>query len=258
MNFSFNQAISIIWYFGDSENLEKEKIITDKKLEELFCLVHKIKNASVSEIANFDLYNLIGIYKSELYDTRGEILIREEKYINKIIYSLCSSYGIFLDKNNYQDFKSELSLCLIKLVDRISVNVFGQIIKYIEVSLNGIFKGYLKTYKEGNNLLSLDDEKFKDGKVSKETVIDYVSDTNNPYFFEEDTSFSDTMMKVLSNLDPKDLEFIILKYQENYTLEELARYFFISIDDVREKEIEILNLLREKENVKKLVKKKHI
>lgn len=258
MNFSFNQAISTIWYFSDSENIENEKIITDKKLEELFGLVYKIKNASISEISNFDLYDLIGIYKSELYDTRNEILIREEKYINKIIYSLCSSYGIFLDKHNYQDFKSELSLCLIKLVDRVSVNTIGQIIKYIEISLNGIFKKYLKTYKEGNRLLSLDEERFKDGKMSNEKIIDYVLDTNNPYFFEEDNNFSDTMLMVLSNLNPKDLEFIVLKYQENYTDEELARYFFISVDDVREKEIEILNLLRQKEDIKKLAKKKHI
>ena len=64
------------------------------------------------------------------------------------------------------------------------------------------------------------------------------------------------MMKVLSSLSPEDLSLIMLKYQENYSDEDLSSYFNITLDEIKQKEIEILSLLKDNNNVKVLRKVK--
>ena len=64
------------------------------------------------------------------------------------------------------------------------------------------------------------------------------------------------MMKVLSTLSSEDLSFVMLKYQENYSDEELAQYFKLTLDEVSKKENEIISLLKNNDNVKVLIKSK--
>ena len=64
------------------------------------------------------------------------------------------------------------------------------------------------------------------------------------------------MMKVLSSLSPEDLSLIMLKYQENYNDEDLSSYFNLTLDEIKQKEIEILSLLKDNDNVKVLRKVK--
>lgn len=64
------------------------------------------------------------------------------------------------------------------------------------------------------------------------------------------------MMKVLSSLSPEDLSLIMLKYQENYSDEDLSSYFNLTLDEIKQKEIEILSLLKDNDNVKVLRKVK--
>ena len=65
------------------------------------------------------------------------------------------------------------------------------------------------------------------------------------------------MMKVLSSLSPEDLSLIMLKYQENYSDDELVSHFNLTIDEIEQKEIEILSLLKNNDNVKVLRKNKN-
>ena len=58
------------------------------------------------------------------------------------------------------------------------------------------------------------------------------------------------MMKVLSSLSPEDLSLIMLKYQENYSDDELVSHFNLTLDEIKQKEIEILSLLKNDDGVK--------
>ena len=69
-------------------------------------------------------------------------------------------------------------------------------------------------------------------------------------------AFSSDMMQVLSTLSQEDLLFVILKFQEDYTEEELAHYFKISVAEVEEKELRILSLLKKNSNVLKFKRTK--
>lgn len=258
MNFSYNQAINMIWYFSDKTNSQNYKLITDKKVKKLFSFVEQIKQSSEKNINDFELYDLIGIYKSELYDARNEILLRQKRYIYKTIYSLCSNHNITVNKNNFEDFESEIKMYLIILLNRTNLNIYGQIIKYMDLTIKGYFRTYLRNYKKQNVSLSLDDTKFSKDKGIKNSKsrIDYIADPKNQYTELEETSFSSNMMKVLSNLSQQDLSFVMLKFQENYNDDELAEYFHINIDEIKEKENSILSMLKNDDSIKVMKKTK--
>ena len=255
MDFSYNQAINMIWYFSDKKTSNDYKMITDKKIKDIFTLIDNLKN-SKKDIEQFELYDLIGIYKSELYDSRNEILLRQKKYIYKTLHSLCNGYEIKVNNSNYEDFESEIKYYLLMVINRTNLNIYGQMIKYMDLTVKGYFRTYLKKYRKQNNSLLLDDTKYSSDKGTRKekSRIDYISDPNNPYETTENTLFSSDMMKVLSSLSPEDLSLIMLKYQENYSDEDLSNHFNLTLDEIKQKEIEILSLLKNDDGVKVLRK----
>lgn len=257
MDFSYNQAINMIWYFFDKKNNDDYKMITDKKIKDIFSLIDNLKNSNMN-IEEFELYDLIGIYKSELYDSRNEILLRQKRYIYKTIFSLCRNYEIKVNSSNYEDFESEIKYYLLVVINRTNLNICGQIIKYMDLTVKGYFRTYLKKYRKQNNILSLDDAKYSSDKGTRreKSRVDYIADPDNPYEKTENTSFSSDMMQVLSTLPPEDLSLIMLKYQENYIDDDLANHFNLTIDEIRQKEIAILSLLKNNDSVKIMRKAK--
>ncbi len=257
MDFSYNQAINMIWYFSDRKTDNDYKMISDKKIKEIFALIANLKNSN-NDIEQFELYDLIGIYKSELYDSRYEILLRQKRYIYKTLYSLCGMYEVKVNNSNYQDFESEIKYYLLMVIDRTNLNIYGQIIKYMDLTVKGYFRTYLKRYKNQIKDLSLDDAKYSSDKGTRKekSRIDYIADPNNPFQNTENVSFSSDMMKVLLSLSQEDLLLIMLKYQENYNDDELAEYFHLSIDEIKEKEYSILLMLKNNDSIKIMKKTK--
>ena len=256
MDFSYNQAINMVWYFSDVKNEDDYKMITDKKIKDIFVLIDKLKKPDI-EIEKIELYDLIGIYKSELYDSRNEMLQRQNKYIHKIIISLCREYEVNVNGSNYEDFESELKLYFITFVNRVNLNIYGQIIKYIDLTIKGYFRTYLKKYKRENSSFSFDVAKYSNNKGTRKEkpLIDFIADSNNSYLDIEDISFSSNMLEILETLPKDDLSLIMLKYQENYSDEELAYYLNLTVDEVRKKEIEVLTLLKNNDSIKVMRKK---
>lgn len=251
MGFSYQQAINMIWYFYDkSEN--DLKVISDKKLESLFSLVEKLMVASENELKEFDLYDLIGIYKSKLYDSRNEILISRKNYLNHTIFSLCKAYNIDINKNNFEDFQSEIKLYFIKFIDRTCLNNPGQIIKYMDLTVKGYLRKYLKDYYNQRNVISLNQSKYSKNDEHSPTLIENIEDSNQTFEVFDKSEFSSEMLAVLADLDKEDMLFINLKFLEDYTDYELSKYFKMSITEVRNKEMEILSLLRDKPAIAKL------
>ena len=145
------------------------------------------------------------------------------------------------------------------VINRTNLNIYGQIIKYMDLTVKGYFRTYLKKYRKQNNNLSLDDAKYSSDKGTRreKSRIDYIVDPKNQYCKAENTSFSSDMMKVLSSLSPDDLSLIMLKYQENYSDDELVKHFNLTLDEIEQKEIEILSLLKNNDNVKVLRRTKN-
>lgn len=256
MNFSLNQAINIIWYFSDRKDHNDNKLISDKKLREIFDMIDQIKKIKDTEIINFELYDLIGIYKSELYDTRIMMLIRQKNYLRKIIFSLCSEYNIQVSKDNFKEFENEIVNDFMIMINRNCLNNVGQIIKYMDFTVKGYFRTYLKKQKQQMTYISLDEMLFNNDNKTKsmKTRLDYIA--SKYYDKVNKNSFSEEMMAILKTLSQDDYSFIILKFQEEYSDEELANYFHTNIEDVKEKEISILSTLKNNDSIKQMRKVK--
>lgn len=254
MDFSLNQAVNIIWYFSDRKDNNDNKLISDKKLIEIFDMINKIKNSTEEEMMNFELYDLIGIYKSELYDTRTAMLIKQKKYLRKIIWSLCQEYNIQLTKDDFEEFENEIKTYFMIVINRSHLNNIAQIIKYMDLSIKGYFRTYLKKQKQQMTYISLDEIQFNNekGTSNAKTRLDYIEDKKNDNVNKND--FSEEMMTILKTLSQDDFSFIVLKFQEEYSDEELANYFKINIEEVKETEIRILSLLKDNPNVQILKK----
>ena len=256
VGFSYYQAISMIWFFSDEKTNNDYKMITNKKIKEIFTLINNLKDPN-KDINQFTLSDLVMIYKSELYDSRNDILLRQKDYIYSVIYSLCKVYEIKVDNDNVEDFKNEIISYLLMAIDKNYINTPGQIVRYIDISIKRAFGFYLKKNKIEFNELILDAPKYCDRgrRTQRKSKLDYIADPNNQYENIENSSFSLEMMRALSSLSPEDLSFIVLKYQKNYSDLQLARYFNLTFDEIKEKEIEILSLLKNNSDIKVLIKK---
>lgn len=256
LDFTYEQAINLIWYFHDTKSEENEKIISEEKLNNVLQLVEKIKKENKENLKRYDLYDLIGIYKSKIYDSRNEILLAREDYVKSIIRKTCRTYLIDIKEDNFEDFKSEINLSLIKVIDKINSNQKGQIIKFMDLTLKGGFKSYIRKEREQNKFMRLDDAKYgKDRDNNKKRLlIDTIEDENSTIENQEQLGFGNSIMNALSNLDENDLRFIVLKYQENYTNEELSEILHISEEEIIQKDADILSNLRENESIKMMQK----
>ena len=254
MDFTYSQAINLIWYFSDKKDEDGYLLITDTKIKALFTMVNKIKKNK--EIEGMGYYDLLGIYKSGLYDSRNEIIKRQKKYVNKTIKSLCGEYNIKLTKELFDDFESEIEYYLLVVISRSNLNKEGQIIRYMDLSVKGYFRKYLKKYKMSHKTVSLDGAKYSSDKGTKKEkkLVDYISDNTNPYEEIGKEQFSSKMKSVLKNLPSDDLKFIILRFQENYDYEDLSEILNITVEEVKKKELDILTKLKSNDTIKVMKK----
>ncbi len=254
MNFTYNQAISTIWYFHDQTDESEQKYITDKKILSLFDGIKTLKKEEIPHFSSNRLVALIAIYKSDLLDTRSIIINQTKRYISSIVFSLCTSYNVPYSQQNFEDFTSELQLILIKLIDNIFLYNEGQIIKYLDMSLKGYFRHYLKKYLHDNpHITSLDQVKYPDER-QKVALIDTLSNTQdsveNKIFTSN--SFGEEMKSALLALNEDDLKFIILRFENDYSYDELSEYYQKDIEDIKEWEKGILKYLQKSPDIQKL------
>ena len=258
MEFSYNQAINMIWYFSDKKDSYDYRIITDKKLEEVFMFVDNLKLGSI-DINNTELYDLIGVYKAELYDTRLEIIERLKKYISKTVYSLCMSLDIKVNNDNFSDFESEVTYDILRVIDRSNLSNYGQIIKYIDLSVKGCFRTYLIKYKKYSSGISFSNVCESDRILSRKIKMECESGIDNLYSEVDTSLFSQSMKEALLKLSSGDLEFIMLKYSGGYSNIELSNRFNLSSEEVAKREGRILSLLKNSVSIaKKRIKMKQL
>ncbi len=242
LEYSYPQAINMIWFFSDKKDKDNNLVLSNEKLKNILSLSKNLKekNTNIDECA---LYDLIAIYKCKLYDSRIDILFKQRYYIRRIIFSLCYEYGVKIDSYNYNDFEGEVILYFLKILEGITLNTKGQVIKYIDLSIKGYFRTFLKSYSNHINNISLN-------------TTDYLKKIKANDVEPKTKDFSNKMKEILSNLDKISMAFIILKFKKGYSNEEISYSLNISLKQVKQKEEEILKLLKNNEEVLKLLKQK--
>ena len=120
-------------------------------------------------------------------------------------------------------------------------NVEGQVVRHFTLSIRGYFLKYISNHLRHTN--SLDEEIYDDGK----TRLDFF--VSKPVV--EEQSFSEEMRSILRELSEEEMRFVLLRFQENISYNELARLYHFSIEEVQKMEREILKNIKGKiENTK--------
>ncbi len=241
LNYSYFQAISMIWYFSDCFDENGDKMLTESRLQDIYSLLD-------TDLCTRSYYELMALYKCQILDTRNVILEVEEPFLRKIIQSLLSQYDISISFEQFHDALDELKVRSLEIIDRNYSNLEGQVVGYFNSSIRGYFLQYMKS-----NLMhidSLDEEIKDDGKTRLDNLM------SKPVVVDQ--SFSEEMLDILKELSEEEIRFVLLKFQENISDEELARLYHFSLEEVQEMEKGILQNIKEKiENTKSnpLVKK---
>lgn len=248
-SYSIIQSIKIIWYFGDLEKNDK-KGITPEKIEQLEKLVQSIKSTCGKTREEFDLFELVSLYKCKIYDTREIILNHEENYFYKNIQLIKLNKSVILTREIIEELLSEQKTCLMEIIETFNSNIPGQFIKYMDLTIKWKVKTFYIKFQNLRNV-SLSEKIYSNNSKSKtreETIENKVE--------SKEMKFSEELLKILKNVPSDYFEFIILRYQECYSLEELSQYYNRPIEEIEGLEEEILNYIRGKEQLKSYILKK--
>lgn len=223
---NLKQSINIIWYFG----VEKEcgfKKVARMELENIKFYLNCLKNTQEKKL---EINILLGLYKSDLYDTRLNIIEERESHMKGIRYNYTYLYRLDRSVGLSDEFDSELTMFLLELIEKTNSNISKQIIKYIDVSFRGKMRQIIQNYKR-YYLNEIDENRVADTKEIFEEI-------------DPSDYFSKELLETLQNLEVDDIKFISLKYLEDFNDEELCEYYKITALELFEKEQKILTELR--------------
>ncbi len=241
--FNALEAITLIWYFHDSEKQEKLSI-SNNKLKKILLYIKSLRDNTFGKIEDLDVAYLFGIYKTGLFDTRYLILLREENFIYHTVYKTQNDFSLCLKKSDIDDICDEVKVKLLEILEKISSNIHGNIISYIIKSIYGYVTDYFINLKNNMKTTSLENNSDDKDKIAPIDVIPANSNNSNGNYFSEDT------LDFLDGFGKRTKDFIVYKYQENQSYESIAKIFGMSVDEVITFERKLLLELRNNPAIK--------
>ncbi len=232
LNYTFYQAISMIWYFFDQINEQNQKFLTQKRLQDIQSLCHM----SISRIG---IYQLIILYKCHLLDTRERIWQIYQQKNKKMMEAVLKQQEKGMSIEQFSDTLNELQICVLEIIDNTYSNIPGEVINYLKKYLKGYFLTYMKKNISYIHPVSLNKEVYEDKKVTK---LDFVVNKNQT----NETAFSEEMLNVIKELTKEEINFVRLRFQENMSYEELARLYGTFVGEIEKIELIVLEKIKEK------------
>ena len=229
---SINKAINLIWCYGKT-NINGKKTIDREKIHEVFEIVKSIK--SKTEIDKIEIRDLVKLYKTGLIDTRDILLKRFSSLIYGSVNSASLFYNIYLNDDLKAEFTSQATLYFFESLDTVTeLEYNGKIVNYLSKRVRGYVKLYVKDFKETYHMKHLEDElstgfKLIDTLKGKESNTESQKIDVNKYF------------SILSN---PEITFMKHIYEDNYSYQELANLYKVSVEHIIKKEKELLKRIR--------------
>lgn len=232
-------VITLIWYYYDNNYGEKLSV-SHQVFHNIEHLLKKIKNTELSKIQELDIYDLLKLYKTGIYDTRYLMLIREENYIYHHIITLDKYYGLNLCHDDKKEICSEVNIKLLEIFDKYTGNNPGMFINYMLKSIKGTIRIIINKMIENKRLISLYNTIGKQDEKGSRTLIDIIA---SPQL--DENNFSYETLEILKTLEHIEKIYVIYRYQEAMTNEEIAQYLNIEIEIIENIETVVLNKLRQ-------------
>jgi len=248
----WKKAIYMVYYFGDKSDRLGNKIITKKKIDEILKTINEINKVKDDNYDIFSLKDLLGFYKCKLYDTREILIKRNAKFARNYVFSACKKYGIKINKNIIDEFISEINFNYLKALDTFNSNNEEKMMAYTTNLIKGSFNNYAIKYINNMKELILN-KKINDEDEGE--LIDLIKNPNDGFEVLNEEGFSKKVLKSLSKLSKGEYTFVMLRFKENYSYEELAEILNVSVEKIIKKEKSILKRLKEDKYIISKVKK---
>lgn len=241
------EAIYFIWYFGIPNN-NNLLTISEQTYKDISLFIESITNDK-DKVLNIDLTYLIGIYKSNLYDSRYLIILHQENYHHHLLISLMQNYSIYLNKEEKEDIINDTNLYLLELIDLNNNNNIAMVISYLNKCIRGFIIGKLLLIIEQRREKSIYSPVYKKDSSKKDILlIDKMSDN------QVEDIFGDEVKEVIKSLDSLSKHFIYYKFYECLSYDEISTILNIPIEELKLLEKNTLERLSSNETLKKLVK----
>ena len=224
-------AISLIWYFNDSE-FENKLSISNKKLQEILEMSKRLFKISLDykSILEYDVFDLLGIYKSGLYDTRYLIILHFKYYIVKNINSISNYYNLNLTKEENEDITNEINIQMLNAIEKFNSSNRTEFISYMNKVIKGnIYHEILEIF--ANSTISFN-RPIRENMTLENTL-------SSPINLESE--YSSELLDIINELKESEKKFIYYKYNEEYPNSEIGDMLGlteIKIDSLEEKIIE--------------------
>lgn len=150
-----NQRELFIFFFYDGLDKLGNKTISLKRIKEIFDLVKTFKIGTNFKLEKdiIYLYNLLGIYRCCMFDTRKEFIKLKEQDILNSIYQVAAKHKMKLNRNQINDIRLKVQNKVMEMMDVINVNnpqdMNNQLNMYIDAYTSNYFREYVETKLKG-------------------------------------------------------------------------------------------------------------
>lgn len=238
-------AISLIWYFNDSD-FGRRLSISNKKLQEILELSKRLFKIPIDyeSVVKYDVFDLLGIYKAGLYDTRYLIILHFKYYIVKNINSISNYYNLNLTKEENEDITNEINIRMLNAIEKFNSSSRIGFIAYMNKVIKGIiFKHILEIF--ANSTISFN-KPIGENMTLENTL-------SSPINLESE--YSDELLEVINELEESEKRFIYYKYNEGYSNLEISDMLDLNETELCLLEEKILNKIRNNKKISKRLKR---
>lgn len=225
-DFTPRQALNFVWYFGT----EKDKKISITK-ERIEVIINTKANSDM------ELSELFGYYKSGVEDTRNILIEKCYRPCKSILNKLIKRYYLAKDKDFCEELNSQMILSIYDFIERSNSNNMGHIVNYMNRMIKGELTRKILAYFIKKKQLSLNKEIYSYSETTYQDKLKYKESVNSEFISEE-------LLEKILTLEEVAQQIIVLRYQKEYTYEEISIRLGLTVSEIKEFETEALLSLK--------------
>jgi len=234
-SFKRNSAILLALYYSDIVDKENKLCMRVKQVDYIYDLIDVLTEECYDIVS---IEDLIKLYKCRVIDLRDIIYEKVNHNLEDMVMKIAKNYNVVLNENNKEDFLSMAKEFYFNALEMVKPEsdkkILYNIEKYVKVKLREAMKTYneILEHEVSPQTLGLDERLLRKIEEEKLAIISL------------DYAFGEAIEPAFSKLKDTEKEFLVLRFKENYTRNELAKIYNKSYAGIEAQERCILTKLR--------------
>ncbi|MDE6141715.1 MAG: hypothetical protein K2G03_03835, partial [Bacilli bacterium] len=167
-------------------------------------------------------------------DTRYLIILHQENFQYNAILKTLKSLDIYWEDEDKWEIMKDANLYLLEVIERNNFNDIGKVINYVTKSTSFFIRDRILKVLNDKNVISLFSPIARSEEIN---IIDRVG------IKEESSTVGEIVKAAISELDFKGQALVLYKYYECLPDEKVASILDLSLDEVEDLNIQVLDIL---------------